>query len=954
MIQILQMAPVLAIAALLHDIGKANDKFQQKLTEGTIRGDDFRHEWVSMSIFAKLVNDCGGTDEGWLSCLARYKTVEPLVGIEVGIIEAFPHLPPIAHIVAWLIISHHKLPNLRKEEAKKYSTTSPDSFEKALSYVKSEWGYRRSASETARFSRGLLEDCEEWKRILRNWAEKALKEKENILALIESASLRPLAQFMRLSLMLGDYQVSSASSDEKWKGTLYANTKNNHPDQKLDEHLVAVSKSALSVAQWLPNAELGMESVQNVLQLQLASPAKFAWQDRVVEIITASRQKQKTTGWFVVNIASTGCGKTFANAKIMRALSKDGDSLRYTLALGLRSLTLQTGEEYRRKIGLTDMDMAVLVGDSGEQNLETIEEEDENWQEELLLSDMDYSERMPNKFLSVFFDSSHKGGKNEAFISKPVVVATIDHIIAATETIKGGRWILPFLRLATADLVIDEVDDFSQNDLYAIARLVHLAGMLSRNVCISSATIPPDLAKALFISYFEGKKLCGPASVLALWCDEFAAESALITENTSVFEERHKLFAEKHAEKITAMPQRRKAVVVDCQNSGFDAKQYFAVIRDTAKDLHNKFSFEAEGKHVSIGFVRFANINPCVACTRFLLNTEWDEDTDVRVMSYHSRYPRLLRYKKEQYIDMLLNREGEWMKKVFLQDRIAVDHIRQSSARNLLFIVVTTPALEIGRNVDFDYGIFEPSSMRSSIQAAGRVLRHRDIENLPSPNIAILRYNIKALQGEVPAFSRPGYETNGKYSLNSHDLMEIIPVEKIKEGLNSSFRVRKPMSLTPEMSLVDLEHYVMEEFANSSGGFSMKSWTVNYWWATGLAQSYRRFREGDSQIEVCLCYGAKDSLGVYEKTPRGEYVEKTAVYNIQFIPLSEQEKERLWLHLDYEELLGTLAEKEIGVNQELAMKELTKRHGKASIYASSKAGIPLYYNDDLGFFREVG
>ncbi len=50
-------------------------------------------------------------------------------------------------------------------------------------------------------------------------------------------------------------------------------------------------------------------------------------------------------------MASTGKGKTFANAKIMRALSQDEKSLRYILALGLRTLTLQTGDEYRQKSG---------------------------------------------------------------------------------------------------------------------------------------------------------------------------------------------------------------------------------------------------------------------------------------------------------------------------------------------------------------------------------------------------------------------------------------------------------------------------------------------------------------------------------------------------------------------------------------------------------------------------
>uniref|UniRef100_UPI003F582562 hypothetical protein n=1 Tax=Vibrio cholerae TaxID=666 RepID=UPI003F582562 len=50
--------------------------------------------------------------------------------------------------------------------------------------------------------------------------------------------------------------------------------------------------------------------------------------------------------------------------------------------------------------------------------------------------------------------------------------------MAATETKRGGRYILPCLRLTSSDLVIDEIDDFTGDDSIAIGRLVHLAGML--------------------------------------------------------------------------------------------------------------------------------------------------------------------------------------------------------------------------------------------------------------------------------------------------------------------------------------------------------------------------------------------------------------------------------------------------------------------------------------------
>ena len=46
----------------------------------------------------------------------------------------------------------------------------------------------------------------------------------------------------------------------------------------------------------------------------------------------------------------------------MQAISEDGKSLRYILALGLRSLTLQTGDVYQKQLGLDDTELAVLIG----------------------------------------------------------------------------------------------------------------------------------------------------------------------------------------------------------------------------------------------------------------------------------------------------------------------------------------------------------------------------------------------------------------------------------------------------------------------------------------------------------------------------------------------------------------------------------------------------------------
>jgi len=60
-------------------------------------------------------------------------------------------------------------------------------------------------------------------------------------------------------------------------------------------------------------------------------------------------------------MASTGKGKTLANAKIMYALGGGTGRKRFCVALGLRTLTLQTGREYRKKIKLNEEELAIAV-----------------------------------------------------------------------------------------------------------------------------------------------------------------------------------------------------------------------------------------------------------------------------------------------------------------------------------------------------------------------------------------------------------------------------------------------------------------------------------------------------------------------------------------------------------------------------------------------------------------
>src|SRR5690606_19637869 len=68
--------------------------------------------------------------------------------------------------------------------------------------------------------------------------------------------------------------------------------------------------------------------------------------------------------------------------------------------------------------------------------------------------------------------------------------------------------------------------------------------------------------------------------------------------------------------------------------------------------------------------------------------------------------------------------------------------------------------------------------MRSIIQLAGRVLRHRELdEHIKSPNVHLLNENFKSLKGNGICFERPGFES-ADIKLASHDLTSTLKVEQ--------------------------------------------------------------------------------------------------------------------------------------------------------------------------------
>ena len=86
----------------------------------------------------------------------------------------------------------------------------------------------------------------------------------------------------------------------------------------------------------------------------------------------------KDVPFFGAVLSETGSGKTIGGARIMKSVSKN---LRFTLALGLRSLTLQSGKSYQENLKLHDHHVATIIGSTITKSL--FELEDKEGEEQL-------------------------------------------------------------------------------------------------------------------------------------------------------------------------------------------------------------------------------------------------------------------------------------------------------------------------------------------------------------------------------------------------------------------------------------------------------------------------------------------------------------------------------------------------------------------------------------------
>jgi len=328
--------------------------------------------------------------------------------------------------------------------------------------------------------------------------------------------------------------------------------------------------------------------------------------------------------------------------------------------------------------------------------------------------------------------------------------------------------------------------------------------------------------------------------------------------------------------------------------------------------------------------VRMANIDRLFDVALHLYRLGAPPGMRVHLCVYHSQFPLLIRSAIERRLDAALDRRRP--DTVFDLPDIR-ERIDAAGEEDQLFIVLGSPVTEVGRDHDYDWAVVEPSSMRSLIQLAGRVRRHR-LGASDVPNIIVFSHNLRHYEKRrEAAYCKPGYETDdAEFRLVDHDL-RVALTESERSTIDARPRIVARDSLRPRHSLVDLEHARMEgkTRAQDSAESAALFWVRPSAHLCGVVQQQQPFRE-QLRTEIDLILLPNDDEDDYRlmrvSGKRGEFeIDVESSLNGRIAP-ERVRGERItpWGSVDYMEALATLA-----AEMDLRLDECARRFGTVTL-----------------------
>ena len=490
---------------------------------------------------------------------------------------------------------------------------------------------------------------------------------------------------------------------------------------------------------------------------------------------------------------------------------------------------------------------------------------------------------------------------------------------------------------------------------------------------------------------------------VCLWVDEFAQEHAQGADAKGAdFRQAHAAFVTRRCASLAKAEVRRRAQLVPLPSTWHgmpkaERRENFAqFMLQRAWDLHqhaqNHSIDPTSGKRVSFGLIRMANIDPLfdVALAMFRHGSP-EPGVRIHLCVYHSQFPLLTRSNIEHALDTVLNRrpvktgEGPATDPALTRGPVR-DLLARHPEAHHLFIVLGSPVTEVGRDHDYDWAVVEPSSMRSLIQLAGRIRRHRRgaVEHF---NMAVLDCNLRNLEEkpktgerERARYTKPGFELDaaarfvapeGKiestenFHLQKHLLSEVLPeLAGADNRIDARPRIVVREKPNPQKRMVDLEHLRMADTMLSREASSrfftpVKRDATLHWaspeslWLTGVLPQFQRFRY-DPQPRVDVAFLPDDDeeeLILYRVDDGSSLREKKLYVPIQSqisppVPESEVRGERItpWMQLNLLAALQRWAE-----HQDQSLRRSAEKAATASL-PQSAAG--WRFHPSLGFNKK--
>ncbi len=793
-------ALIARLAGYAHDLGKASRHFQDKLAKSCTVGkvdpslghDPIRHEWLSAWLFRHMLREGSALEPQ--SLRLAWEAMRAAAGDRLAgpASQSAPPLELVMHsaldAVGWAVCTHHgamggALDQPAGIDGTRHLHSDGHGIQQNLTFADAPGG----GTDATRWVE-LLQEMDKLARRLRP-VDRSAQYWEGVMLMARAA------------LILSDHAISAGTfPGSPEEGIVYANTKpefapeprrrtlqrakrapGRRPVRRLDQplswHLLRVGERAGENLRMLAGDQLPVlerELTQSILAARAEPGSRFAWQDRAAEFVSGLRG-----GKLVFDVASTGAGKTLANLKI--ALAMRPEAARLAVAFNLRSLTHQTFEAFGRHVRRIDAkafsrDFVCLLGERGSVEVDfSKEDEDDIKTREELEIDGAHDLLVPEWLEHI----AGRAGESDAaakerlakLIASPVLVCTMDWIVASGEPGQQDRHAKALIRVSHSDLILDEVDSYDTKAAVAVMRVVQTAATFGRNVIVSSATLNPPLARGIALAYSRGRAAYEAMFGAEPWHlvivgDRFEPQS---TPSPSV-QEADTLYRDtmrSMAQGLCGQAPLRRAEVANVQRETF-----CSTIAEQALALHEHNASSPPGLscRLSIGLVRVAQVETCMNVSDSLR-----ECGHFTVTAYHARDVQERRTYKEKWLDRILDRNSPSWVDALLEIMPQIKDARG----DVRLVVVATPVEEVGRDHDFDWAIIEPSSMHSIVQTAGRVNRHRR-EGLTHGrvNVSILSENLRSTRGEKFAFVRPGLETEipGKTETThrSHDMRELL------------------------------------------------------------------------------------------------------------------------------------------------------------------------------------